>query len=108
MYPAACFRRVWEFEDIYHVYTRICLEWSCKRDIREHTKVDDIEHPSFTTLRDCGKQLPVVADTHANNGLEGCTVVFDKLNTLLLLFPKFQMAVNGCCDEKVCSRFVRC
>lgn len=67
-----------------------------------HTKVFHVEDLGTAILGNCSKELPVGARRHTSNGLQVGTVVFDELNTDLLLLPQLHMAIDRCGDEEVC------
>ena len=102
VYPTTRLGRVIQLEDIDHV-------WSVYQTLHTRpyqatlTEIHDIKHPAFTLFADGRKHLALGIRTDADDRTERCAVVLDELDRVFLLFPEFDVTVEGCCDEEVCS-----
>lgn len=65
------------------------------------TEIDDIENFSSHVFRDGSKQLAICACGDRGYCCKMGAVMFHEFDALFLLFPKLEMTINRCCDEKI-------
>jgi len=71
------------------------------------TKVDDVKHLACAVFSNASEHRTVRTRRHAYYGHEVGVVVLDKLNAALHLFPEFEVAINGGCDDEIGPKATR-
>lgn len=70
---------------------------------KERTKIDDVKHLASPILCNTCKDHSICTSRHAYDRWKMCMVMLDEFDADFLLFPQFQMSIDRCSYNKVCS-----
>lgn len=67
----------------------------------ERTKVNHVEYLGSSIFSDCGKELAIGTGRYSDHRLQMGAIMLNKFDSIFLLLPQFEMAIDGCGDQEI-------